>query len=68
MVDEEYDSHKCLPRFKGLKTIKIARLFIIKDDQNRTIIEARGLDGITYELIQIPENREFDKIPVDLNP
>ena len=63
LVDEEYDSHKCKPEIKDSKTIKSASHYIIKDEDDRTVIGIRGLNGISYEFIEIPEDKEHTKIP-----
>lgn len=62
MMNEEYENHRCIPLIKDCKTIKFASHYIIKDENDRTIIGIRTLDGISYEFIEVPENKEHTKI------
>ena len=57
LIDEEYELHLCIPKTTGHKIIKIAYHFITKNDLGRTVIEAKGLDGITYELVDEPKDK-----------
>ena len=63
MIDEQYEFHECIPITTGLKTIKIAYYFITKDEYDRNVIEAKTLDGIALQLIEIVEDKEHTKIP-----
>lgn len=62
MIDEEYDHHRCIPQIKGYKTINYATSYSVIDHQNRKITTFRGMDGIVYDFIEIPEDKEHTKI------
>jgi hypothetical protein len=63
-VNEEYDDHRCAPKIKGIVTEKCAYHFIHKDsDSENTIITIMGFNGISYDFIEIPEDKEHTKIP-----
>ena len=62
MIAEEYDNHRCIPAIKGFRTIKYATSYSIRDEQNRKTTTFRGIDGIVYDFIEIPENKEVTKI------
>ena len=61
MIDEEFKSHICTPIPRGSKKIYIDYYTITKDDMGRTLIQAKGLDGMLYELVK-REQCELDKI------
>lgn len=63
MIHEEYDDHRCMPKIKEIKTIKCAYFFINHDEQRGKILEVRAMDGTHYEFLEIPENKEYTKIP-----
>jgi len=62
-IDEEYDKHRCIPKITGFKTIPYATSYTVTDEQGRKIITLRGMDGIVYDFIEIPEDKEYTKIP-----
>ena len=66
MIDEEYDSHDCIPKIKKIKTIKYASYFLNEDKQRGKMIEIRGIDGTHYEFVEVPENKEYTKIPYQI--
>ena len=63
MIDEEFNDHRCMPKITGFKKIKYADCYTVEDSQNRKIITIRGMDGIVYDFVEIPENKEYTKIP-----
>lgn len=64
LVNEEYESHRCMPEIKDWKTVRFASHYIIKDE-GKTLIGIRGLDGISYEFLEVTEDKEHTKIPFE---
>ncbi|MDE1842011.1 MAG: hypothetical protein KGI09_09040, partial [Thaumarchaeota archaeon] len=62
-LEEEYDSHRCMPAIKKIKTIKYAHSYTYVDTVGRKVTVIRALDGIDFEFIEVPENKEQTKIP-----
>jgi hypothetical protein len=62
MIDEEYDDHRCMPEIKGYKTINYASSYSVTDEQSRKVTTFRGMDGIVYDFVEIPEDKEHTKI------
>jgi len=68
LVNEEYDNHRCVPKITGIVTEKCAYHFIYKDpDTGNSIITIMGFNGISYNFIEIPENKQYTKIPYVLD-
>lgn len=63
MIDEEYDSHNCLPKIRDWKTVEIAHFYINKDSQGRKIIHILGWDGTDYEFLEGNEEKALSKMP-----
>ena len=63
LMDEEYNLHRCIPEIKDFRTIKCASHYIIKDENGGIIIGVRTLNGISYEFLEVPEDKEHTKIP-----
>lgn len=66
MIDEEFSNHRCMPEIKGWMTMKYASCYTVKDEQNRKITTFRGMDGIVYDFVEIPEDKEYTKIPYQI--
>jgi hypothetical protein len=63
MTDEEFNSHLCTPLPTGdAETIGVDYYIEAKDEQNRRVIVAKGMDGIMYTLIKRGK-KELYKIP-----
>lgn len=62
MINEEYNNHICMPEIKSFKTIKFTDYYITKN-KNGTTIHVITKSGLDLELIEVPENKEFTKIP-----
>jgi hypothetical protein len=66
MIHEEFSSHICTPVPTGeAKTIEVDYYIETKDEQSRTIIVAKGMDGVMYTLVERGK-KESDKIPYTL--
>ena len=62
MIDEEYDQHRCSPKIQDLKSFKFTSYSISEKDGKKTL-NVRGSDGTHYQFLEIPENKEYTKIP-----
>jgi len=67
MIDEEYDLHNCKPEIRDSRTIKCSDHYIIKDKNGRTVIGIIAFNGISYEFLETPEDKEHTKIPYQPN-
>jgi hypothetical protein len=66
MIHEEFPSHICTPIPTGeAKTIEIDYYVVTKDEQDRTVVVAKGMDGVMYTLVKRGK-KESDKVPFTL--
>lgn len=66
IIDEEYYTHQCRPKSRGHKIIKYSDYLLLKNNpksREAYAILVVGLDGITYDFVHVPENKEHTKIP-----
>lgn len=64
LIAESFDGHICTPRFRGTKTVIIDFFNIGKTSDGKTLILAKGMDGIMYSLIV----NDQPSIPIPFNP
>ncbi|MBS3923516.1 MAG: hypothetical protein KGZ37_10280 [Nitrosarchaeum sp.] len=62
LMNEEYENHVCMPQIKSFKTVKFTDYYITKNE-DVTRIHVITQAGLDLELIEIPENKKFTKIP-----
>jgi hypothetical protein len=63
MIHEEFPSHICTPVPTGeAKTIEIDYHVVTRDEQNRTVVVAKGMVGVMYTLVE-RGRKGSDKIP-----
>ena len=62
MINEEYDQHRCSPQIQELKSLKFTS-YSISENYGKKTINIRGSDGTHYQFLEIPEDKEYTKIP-----
>lgn len=62
-IDEEYDSHKCEPKYTGYKLSNISSYRIFDDLDGNKNISVTDFNGVSHRFTHIPENKELTKIP-----
>ena len=62
-IAEEYENHLCTPRVTEFKTAKFTSYYIAEQPDGKKIIDLTTLDGISYTFEEVPENKEYTKIP-----
>ena len=63
IISEEFDTHCCAPRIKGFREIEIDFSWQHKSQDGRNLINARGLDGIIYTLVEAKERKPLEYLP-----
>lgn len=66
LIDEEYNSHECFPQIDNYKIIKCAMHNIVTKPNGETIIDVWAFDGTNYIFEEVPENKEYTKMPYKL--
>lgn len=65
MINEEYINHLCEPIMKNCKIIKFTSYFITKNDEGKTLLDITAINGDSYMFEEVPENKEYTKIPFE---
>ena len=63
MINEEYPNHQCIPEIRSHKTIQFTNYYVQKNDNGTTTLNITTKDGVWLECVEIPENKEYTKIP-----
>ena len=64
MIMELFKTHICSPPYRGSKEIEVDFIGKFMDERGREIIQAFGMDGITYRLVKTYK----EKIPMPFTP
>jgi hypothetical protein len=56
LIAEECDSHNCSATTKAWKDIEIEWYSIVKDPEGREVVFAKGLDGVSYNMVIKPKS------------
>ncbi|HEV2193074.1 MAG TPA: hypothetical protein VGR54_05580 [Nitrosopumilaceae archaeon] len=67
MPDEDYDEHRCEPRRRNFKLIKFTSFHVIDGFDGRKILDINALNGDNFMFEEVPENKEFTKMPYEPN-
>lgn len=65
MIEEEYDNHLCRPRIRSYKVMKFTEFYTMKGEDGKTILNIVTVDGDDIMLEEVPENKEYTKIPYE---
>ena len=52
-----------MPEIKEWKTIKFTTQYFVENEKGEKIISFVSQDGVNYDFIEIPETKEYTKIP-----